>query len=355
MASTGMGRVGIGALAGACCLVFATRASAEDAEPVHLTYDAPAQCPSEAALLAIVSRDGGRLVQVPEEQPARSFRLHIEGTGPIVGRLVIRHRDGREAVREIDDIDCDVVVRALAVLVAMSLTPPVSTQPEPPAPETPTPSPPEPGLDGPLPPVPGLAAGPFASEPPSTSEDDDPRPSMQRPRGWRFDVSGEGTVNTGALPSLDPGFAGYLELVDEIPSLLAPSIRVGAEIDATQELTAADNVRRLVARVDACSFRAVLARPWADDAFTLAPCARIDVGRLDVQGWTTGTRTDAARLWVAPAALLRLRWTSPGVFVELEGGALFPLIRAHFSGDVPDFTVPWIGATSGLGFGVYVL
>jgi hypothetical protein len=231
---------------------------------------------------------------------------------------------------------------------------PVLTQPEPPAPEQPTPSQPEPEVEGPLPPVPGLAAGPLLFEP-TRSEYDDPRPSVRRPRGWRFDFSGEGTVSTGAVPSLDPGFAAYLELLDEIPSFFAPSIRLGVEISAKQSFAAADNVSRLVARLDACSFRAVASRPWSDDALTLEPCARIDVGRLDVQGWATGMELKAERLWVAPAALLRLRWTSPGVFVELEGGALFPLIRGHFSGDGSDFAVPPMGATTGLGFGVYAL
>ena len=353
MASTGIGPAGIGAVAAACCLLFATRASAEDPEPVHLTYDAPARCPSEAALLETIARDGGRLVQVPYEQPARSFRLHIEGTDPIVGRLVIRRRDGREAPREVDDIDCDVVMRALAVLVALSLKP-VSPEPEPPASETSTPSPQEPGFDGPLPPVPGLAAGPLPIEP-TRSEYDDPRPSVRRPQGWRFDFSGEGTMSTGAVPSLDPGLAAYLELLDEIPSFFAPSIRLGVEISAKQGFAAADNVSRLVARLDACSFRAAATRPWSDDALTLEPCARIDVGRVDLQSWATGAQTRTERPWVAPAALLRLRWTSPGVFVELEGGALFPLIRDHFSVDGSSFAVPPIGATTGLGFGVFVL
>jgi hypothetical protein len=353
MVSSGISPAGIGAVAAACCLSFAARAAAEEAEPVHLTYDAPARCPSEAALLETISRDGGRLVQVPDEQPARSFLLHIAGTDPIVGRLLIRHRDGREAAREVDDIDCDVVMRALAVLVALSLKP-VSTPPEPPAPENPTPSPPEPEVEGPLPAVPGLAAGPLPIEP-GSSEYDDPRPSVRRPRGWRFDFSGEGTVSTGAAASLDPGFAAYLELLDEIPSFFAPSIRLGAEISAKQSFAAVDNVSRLVARLDACSFRAVASRPWSDDALTLEPCARIDVGRLDVKGWATGMELNAEQLWVAPAALLRLRWTSPGVFVELEGGALFPLTRNPFSGDGSSFAVPPIGATSGLGFGVYAM
>jgi hypothetical protein len=163
-------------------------------------------------------------------------------------------------------------------------------------------------------------------------------------------------VSTGAVPSLDPGFAAYLELLDEIPSFFAPSIRLGVEISAKQGFAAADDVSRLVARLDACSFRAVASRPWSDDALTLEPCARIDVGRLDVHGWATGMALNAEQLWVAPAALLRLRWTSPGVFVELEGGALFPLTRDHFfSGDGSGFAVPPIGATTGLGFGVYVL
>lgn len=361
METTLLRRAGIAALAGLLGLVLGRRASAEEAEPVHLRYDAPAQCPSESALLDLVAGNGGRLVQVSDDLPARSFLLQIGGTDPVFGRLIVRQAEGTEATREIRDRDCDVVVQALALLVAMMLRPPPSTQLD----LTPPTPPPEPeSEEEPLPPVPGLAAGPFAIEP-SRSEFDDLRPSVPRPHGWRIDVSGEGTLNTLAISSPDPGFAAYVELLDETPGVFAPSIRLGAEISVDQPNALANSVvRRFVGRLDACPLRGALSVAWSDQAFTLEPCVRIDVGRLGVQAWSPSSvsgllpeteQVESSRLWVAPASLLRLRWTSPAVFVEVEGGVTVPLTRERFTGYGLDFTVPPIGATAGLGFGVYVL
>jgi hypothetical protein len=90
-------RSAIAAFVGIDGLLIAPHASAEDdAEPVHLTYHAPAQCPDESALLEMVSRDGGRLVRVPDETPARSFVLRIEGGDLLRGRLLVRGPTARK-------------------------------------------------------------------------------------------------------------------------------------------------------------------------------------------------------------------------------------------------------------------
>jgi hypothetical protein len=364
MGSIAVQRARIAALVGIACALCAPRAAAEDTEPIHLAYDAPAGCASEAAFLDIVGRDGGQFVLAPETQPARSLLIHLEGDGPFRGTLVVRETDGTEATREMSGARCDDVVRSLAVLVALSLEPPVSSPSEPtPATLSPAPSIPPPAPAEPLPDVPGLAAAiPGTESPdPSGSSDDGPV-SVRPPQGWRLDVSGETTLSTGAVPSLDLGLAAYVELLDETPSFLAPSIRVGVDLSKNQGDEFLTTVRRLVGRLDVCSFRLVLSRPWSDDAFTLEPCARIDVGRIDVEAFEPWAKVGAARLWVAPAGLLRLRWTSPRIFVELEGGVAVPLVRERFAfGPVgftnpsPDFEVPPIALTTGLGFGVFIL
>jgi hypothetical protein len=364
MGSIAVQRVRIAALVGAFCAFCAPRAAAEDAEPIHLTYDAPAGCASEPAFLDIVGRDGGQFVLAPDTQPARSLLVHREGDGPFRGTLVVRESDGIEATREMSGARCDDVVRSLAVLVALTLEPPVPTPAEPPTPETPPPPPPTPpsGLLEPLPAVPGLAAAITGTASPDLSGSSDDGPvSARPPQGWRVDVSGETTLSTGAIPSLDLGLAAYAELLDETPSFLAPSIRVGVDLSKNQGDGFLTTVRRLVGRLDVCSFRLVLSRPWSDDAFTLQPCARIDVGRIDVEASEPWAEVDTTRLWIAPAGLLRLRWTSPRMFVELEGGAAVPLVRERFafgpeiSNPSSDFEVPPIALTTGLGFGVFIL
>jgi hypothetical protein len=349
-------RAGIGALVGAVGLLLATGASAREVEPVHFTYEAPAECPGESALLDMVARDGGRLVQVPDEHSARSFRVRIRGGHLVRGSLIVRDADGREAAREVSDPDCDVVVRALAVLVALSLRPPISTDPNPSTPEAPTSPPSESASKDKLPPAPE-SSGAFTW--PRPSESDASSQSTVRPHGWRLDLSLEGTESTGVMPWLDSAFAVYVELQDEIPSFLAPSIRLGTETGATQHDGLGTTAQRFVVRLDACSLRAVASSIWSDDTFTLEPCARVDIGRVDFESSFSGTH--AKWLWIEPATLLRLRWTTPTLFVELEGGVTFPLNQAHwatpsaspFSARMPDFVTPRIGATTGLGFGVY--
>lgn len=355
MGSSAIRRVGIAALLGSILMGQGTPASADDVEPVHITYDAPARCPSESDFLDMVARDGGRFLQVSETLPVRMFLVHIDGVDPIKGRLIVRDPEGSDAVQEMVGAGCDEVVRSLAVLVALSLEPPPSTPRER---DRSGPQPPPVADDATPPAVPGLAALPpwAESADPSPRYDESPA-SVPRPHGWRIDLSGEGTVSTGADPSWVPGFAAYGELLYETPSLLAPSLRVGAEISANQG-NFAYSVHRFIGRLDACTFRARLARPWSDDEFTLEPCARVDVGRVEADAWvSSGPRVSAARLWLAPAGLLRLRWTSPRVFLEIEGGITFPLIRETFSSTTlgMTFTVPPIGATTGLGFGAYFL
>src|ERR1019366_5102030 len=147
-------RATIAALVGAGWAVCAPRASADDAQPVHIAYDAPTQCPSAGDFLGMVAADGGRLVQALDPQPARAFEVHAGGAGPFGGRRVVRDMDGTEATREVNGVRCDDVVRSLAVLVALLLQPPSST---PSAAETPASSPSEPE-PVPSPPVAGIAA-----------------------------------------------------------------------------------------------------------------------------------------------------------------------------------------------------
>jgi len=349
-------RTRVAALVAACCALSATRASADDAEPVRLDYDAPDGCPRAADFLDLVARDGGRLVQVDDLEAARSLRVHVEGAGPYRGELTSRDSSGNETAREVEAPRCEDVVRSLAVLVALLAEPGTRSPPPVIAAQFP-PAPTDPRSPQPA----ALAPTPWPEMLRSSDSDVIAPVALRSPRRWRLDVSGGFTVNTGAIPSLNPGLAAYVEVLDEAPSWLAPSIRVGAQVDENQGGSPFLTVRRMVGRLDACLFQAELSRPWSDDAFTLQPCGRVEVGRLDVELSDFRTDSHARRPWVAQAALLRLRWTSPRYFLELEGGASFPLVRERFSFGpgvyTPslDFTVAPVAATTGLGFGIFLL
>ena len=91
-------------------------------------------------------------------------------------------------------------------------------------------------------------------------------------------------------------------------------------------------------------------------------CARVDVGKIDVQTWVQGTQVDEPQLWLATAGLFRFRWMTKAFFVELEGGVVVPIARTLFTFgtdpypvDPRDFEVPPLAGTTGLGLGLIFL
>ena len=188
--------------------------------------------------------------------------------------------------------------------------------------------------------------------------------------------SAEWTIGGGANPGFHPGLAAYVEFGQQTSGFLVPSFRVGGAIqsfpwtrdeivttpgdisvDGTSYGTA--TFKSMVARLDACPMQWVSSQPWASDALAMQLCARFDAGRLDVQGNDWG-QASARRFWAAAGSVLRLRWTFPHVFIEVNGGASFPITRERFFVNVPNqvlqvFDVPAVAATMGSGFGVFFL
>src|SRR5580658_662394 len=278
---------------------------------VHVVYAAPAACPSEAAFADMVADDGGHATLAAEDDAPTAFHVHIEGSGPFTGRLVVRRDDGTEATRTIPGATCDDVARSLAVLVALA------------TPDGPTPA---------LAPAPAPTLAPAPKPPRPDTPSSDHLPASPPPRTWHLAVSGGATFDKTVGSSELPGFAAYLEWVEGTPRFLGPAVRVGVEVPMTESLYGdvgfGNTYRRLLGRIDACGLLGELSRPWSDDAYTLYLCGRLDVGRLQAVG---GIEVD--RPWVAPAAFARIRWRSPRVFFDLEGGVSFPLVREDFGFD----------------------
>jgi hypothetical protein len=281
----------------------------------------------------MVARDGGALARARDGERVRTLAVTVTGTSPVTGRLVVTDASGTDAVRDIEGEHCEAVARALAVLVALSVEPPLPADVDP---------------------VPPMVSAPVAEQPA-------PAPDV-RPRRWRLGVSVGGTLSAEAAPGLVPGVAGYLELYREGPSPFSPSFRIGAETGATSTIARSIvdfgapriTTEKTVGRVDACPFRWVAAQPWSQDELTVQTCARVDVGRLDA--YSIDYYTDAARPWAAVGALLRVRWVFPRLFIEYEAGAMFPLTRERFQISSTDlFVVPAVAATMSVGVGVFIL
>jgi hypothetical protein len=321
----------------ACGVAFhALPAKAAEPEPVRFSYEAAAGCPSQDEFLDTVARDGGLLGQAGTQAPARTFTVTLERGPALLGRLVVKGIDGREATRTIQGERCEDVARSLAVLVALSLEP----RPEIPPPPSASPTPVE---------APGLADAPRAAAPPPVER-------------WRLGLSAEGTLSGGASPGLLAGIALYAELAHDSPRVFAPALRLGFETTATGSAdtpngSAPITFSRQVARADACPFRFTARRAWASDAVSADACARLDAGVLGMSGARPPSARTAEYAWAAAGALLRFRWVAPPVFFDLEVGAVVPLVRERFyvePGSVV-FEVPPVAGVGGIGLGAYFL
>jgi hypothetical protein len=104
----------------------------------------------------------------------------------------------------------------------------------------------------------------------------------------------------------------------------------------------------------------VASQPWASDTQVVQLCARLDAGRLDVDSNPLASPgVSLHRFWAAAGPILGLRWTFPHVYIEVNGGAVFPITRERFFGSVQReavqvFDVPAVAGTMGSGFGVFL-
>jgi hypothetical protein len=326
------------------------------AEAVHLSYNAPAGCPDEAALTEAIATNGAHLMRAPEGLPARTFTLSIAKTTGVSGRLTMRDRDGRESTRVVRGAGCEEVVQALAVIASFALEPDVVASPEPPS----TPAP---------------AAAPVRAEPAEPTEP--PAPEVREPAsdqaeydtgplpaGWRFGPSAEGTLGQVGGGAVAAGVAAYVDLVHDVPDLSAFSLRLGAEVakgvagysstDPYYSAHSTMDVERRVLRLEACPVRAVASQPWSTSTVEAWACGRVDTGVLEVAQGTSDSQT---RPWVAPGARVAARWVDHRFFFELEGNLTFPLLREIDLGasERVSYRIPWAVGGGGIGVGWFLL
>jgi hypothetical protein len=319
-------------------------------EPIVLVYEAPQSCPSESEFAGAIERDGGHFTRRPQGDRAREFRVLIAAQREVTGRLVVRDGASTEVVRTIHGDRCDDVVRSLAVSVALALEPergrPAASS------DAVSAAPPGPAEDARATPVP---------EPDAPQPAPGPEPL---PPGWRLGVSAEGTAS--GVGSMAFGLAAYVEVIRDVPEGLAPALRLGVEavsgsggvaVDQTGYANGFAKLSRQVLRADGCPLRLVAARPWSASTFELWGCARFDAGRVSVVDPNQPAPPDTQRAWVAAGAIGHVRWVARRLFFYLEGGAMFPLVRARFVVQ-PSWTVyeiPAMTGAGGLGVGVFFL
>jgi hypothetical protein len=356
-------------------LLAAPRARAADTEPIRVRFEAPPDCPGEAAFLDQVHARTAKARVAAAAEKARTFavRLTLEGRS-IHGRLAIEDSASQTEIREITGDRCAEVVSALALIAALAVDPQASTAP--PA-RLPTPPRALPAI-GSDPAAPAGISAPAAPPPRARLPPNHPAPYVRPPLWddldasplpaipwipaeisprWRFTVGVEIAAVGGFAPPLAAGSTLFVEaaLTDRRALAFAPSVRLAAIAADSGYLGPAPIVARFqlhAMRAEVCPVRVMLF-----SSLTIAPCTSFDVGVLLAQGWASAQSGESQRPWAAPGLTGRLRWTiAEEIELQIEGGGSVPLVHDTFV-VAPDTLVhevagfaPWLAAGAGVHF-----
>jgi hypothetical protein len=291
------------AIAAFVVLAASRIAAAETAEPVTLTYTAPAGCPSQADLESAV-RTRTPLVQfVPAGH--RTFAIAIEQRGDeFVGTLAVA--DDPASARELSAHRCDDLTGALALITA-------------------------------------LAIDPTAGEARATRG-----PAVAPKQPWEGDLDAVAGVAFGVGADAMPAFAieGRVEPRPDLALALATIVGYDR---TTLDMGAARFVW-MVARPSVCW------RPLRG-TLELDGCGHVEAGAMRASGEDVVLGQSITRAWVAAGVHVDARWRlGPMVYVQLELSASAPFQRDRFLFqpattiyETPAVT-GWVGAGGGVHF-----
>src|SRR5262249_50734690 len=112
-------------------------------------YDAPAECPTEAAFRARILARTKRAELVAEGDTARAFQVRVTARGAaFLGRLEVKE-GATVTARELAGASCEEVLEALAMTTALATDPNASMAAPKPAPPSPTALPSSPPREAP--------------------------------------------------------------------------------------------------------------------------------------------------------------------------------------------------------------
>lgn len=324
-----------------------SRAASDDGkEPVRVGTELAPGCPDAPFFYQQVRARTRHVRLAHAEEAARELRVTVRAEGPTFrGRLEVQTRDGASSSREVSGRKCNEVLSALAFVAALGIDPNASlTSTEPldePSEEESAPSPPSEELP---------IAPPVSEIPPR------PRPrvavSRPEPRAWNAFVGLDATTLIGILPV--PAWGGRLWIdarTLQKSSLWAPAFRVALGGAATVDHAIGPGMARfqlVTAKVDACPLR------WTRASWSAEPCAFVEGGLLFGQGVRSPSPQSSQTGYLALGPLARLSFLpSTRVRIGLEGGFVFPLLRANVSfSEHVAYRVPAWGGTLGLGVGL---
>jgi hypothetical protein len=348
--------IAIASLAGA--------AHADVTEPIRIEVTAPDGCPGRDAFVAeVTARTAKARIAGPGEQ-ARAFTVTIVRAGKRArGALVIDDPRGPGGAREVSGESCGEVASALALVTALAIDPKAKTAarlppPPPRAPRAPAaPSRPPPVV--PLTPPRAPRPPPPFTRSPWWGPIGEPLPAAPTPpprARSRFAIALRGGVASALAPRLLPVIGASIEIARVDAGVLAPTLRLSMlRADSSAELVGAGpqraRFRSTLGRLEGCPLRIEIV-----PRLTALPCALFEAGALSADGSSPFSPASATRPWLAPGALGRVQVDVIGdLVVEVEGGAVFPIVRDTFlfAPSLVAHEVPVAGGFVGGGVGVH--
>ncbi len=314
------------------------------AEPIRLSYDAPADCPNEEQFRRRVLERVTRGDPASVQEFARTYAVRVEQSEPAYrGSVTFRKPDEEYAVREVRGASCAAVVDALVVVTALAIDAnAMEIEPEAPLPAAPTTAPPAESESPPGPPP-----GPAPISPPPPGFDAPPPRATTEPARWT--LGAVVAAKSAFTPTLALGGGAFFEL----ESTRRWSGRLTASYADSGPVERRDRAARFAlagGSLDGChpGLRLGIGE--------LTTCAAVEVGATRAEGErTAGVESvrSAWDPWVSLAALARFRLPiADRLEMHADAAMVFPLTRRTFSFETPDivvYRVPLVAWAAGFG------
>jgi len=303
-------------------MLLAASAQAQPAPvPLELSWQAPAECPVEAAVRAELSR-------IVRARPGRALR-------PLAANVVIRQaadgyhatlhteHEGLEGERDLRAQDCATLARSVTLVLALAFGPDAEVEPE----ATDSAAPPAvtaPPATTDVPPAPEKAPGetehPLATGEPATAEETDD--GSDGDSGPHVGILLGGGVEALLFPSASPQLQAGVAL--QLSPALSTQLRVSA-LPAVSKTVASD------ARASFDGL-AASALGCARFAWLFSACAGARIAALRARGFELDVDDSAVAPWYALLATLGATWPSSGPLrIGLEAALGISLARPRFA------------------------
>ncbi|RYZ05833.1 MAG: hypothetical protein EOO73_18140 [Myxococcales bacterium] len=287
----------------------------DDSMPVRLELTAPSGCSSLRELLAAIQRRNGRVRLASDREPAVALHviLRSEEQGGASGELTVRTKQGESSARSVTGSSCEAVVDALALTAALSLgsyefSPPPLTAPS-----------------GPVPPA---SSTPVSQPSAARGTADAGAASPSAPARWQWQAGAQASLGQMVAPHLQAGGALLGRARWERQRPLSPSFTLSLG-HSRNELF--ESSRHAGVALTGVSLSGCPVSLWLGTAVRLEPCLTASAAELKASGRDLPAAASVSRSWWGAGALARVSVSAwSGLSLEVEGGALVPLIERRF-------------------------